>query len=34
MFTKAGRNGTEIAWRVDKVSAGESYSYARLPDDL
>lgn len=34
IFTKAGKNGTETAWKIDKVSAGGSYNYARLPDDL
>jgi hypothetical protein len=34
IFSKVGKNGTETAWRVDKVSPGESYSYAHLPEKL
>lgn len=34
IFTKAGKNGIETAWKVDKASPGKGYSYAHLPDEL
>ena len=35
VFTKAGKNGVETAWKVDKLADVENkYSYAKLPDDI
>lgn len=34
IFTKAGKNGVETAWKVDKVLPGKGYGYVHLPEDL